>query len=243
MADQQTYILFGGAGGIGSELVQLLTEQGHRVVITSRNEERLDKFSDNDNVIPKVADISKFEDADSVVEEISKSDIPLAGVVNLAGSIFLKPAHMTSEQDWTNVIQTNLTSAFATVRATGKHMRKGGSVVLMSSGASRIGLNSHEAIAAAKGGVSSLALAASATYSSRNLRFNVVAPGLVETPLTESITGKEQARKASEAMHPLKRIGTPLEVAKMIAFLLDTENSWITGQVFGIDGGLSSVKS
>lgn len=115
--------------------------------------------------------------------------------------------------------------------------------MLVSSAAARIGFANHEAIAAAKAGVIGLTLSAAATYASRGLRFNAVAPGLVRTPMTERITANESAAEASIAMHALGRLGEPADVAGLIAWLLDPRNSWITGQVFGVDGGLASLRS
>jgi 3-oxoacyl-[acyl-carrier protein] reductase len=122
-------------------------------------------------------------------------------------------------------------------------MIKGGSVVLISSAAAMAGFANHEAIAAAKAGIIGLTLSAAATYASSNLRFNAVAPGLTQTPLTSSITANETSRKLSEAMHPLGRLGKPEDIARTIVFLLDPLNDWITGQVFAVDGGLSRVRT
>lgn len=122
-------------------------------------------------------------------------------------------------------------------------MTQGGSVVLMASAAARIGLPHHEAIAAAKAGIIGLMLSGAATYAGMNLRFNVVAPGLIESPLTASITTNPLLRKASESMHALGRLGKPIDVANAIVFLLDPQNSWMTGQVLGVDGGLGSILS
>jgi NAD(P)-dependent dehydrogenase (short-subunit alcohol dehydrogenase family) len=121
-------------------------------------------------------------------------------------------------------------------------MPDGGSVVLLSSVAARVGLANHEAISAAKGAVTGLALAAAATYLPRKLRFNVVAPGLVQTPMTEGITRSDAARQASLDLHPLGRLGEPGDVASMISWLLDPGQTWITGQTFGVDGGLSTLR-
>ena len=121
-------------------------------------------------------------------------------------------------------------------------MPGGGSVALVSSAAARVGLASHEAIAAAKAGVIGLTLSAAATYAGRGLRFNCVAPGLVRTPLTARLTATEASSRASTAMHPLGRLGEPDDVAAGIAWLLDPRNSWVTGQVIGIDGGLADLR-
>ncbi|MGD8726298.1 MAG: SDR family oxidoreductase, partial [Gemmatimonadales bacterium] len=167
----------------------------------------------------------------------------LDGVANCVGSVFLKPAHLTSPEDWQQTLATNLTSAFAVVRAAGDVMRQsGGSVVLLASAAARAGLPNHEAIAAAKGGVIGLARSAAATYSRANIRFNVVAPGLVKTGATARITDSPAGSKASLGMHPLGRFGEPEEIASAIAWLLDPAQSWVTGQVLGVDGGLADLK-
>ena len=119
----------------------------------------------------------------------------------------------------------------------------GGAVVLVSSAAARIGLANHEAIAAAKAGLEGLARSAAATYARQRIRFNVVAPGLVRTPLTRGLVANELAEKASLAMHPLGRLGEPDDVARAIAWLLDPAQNWITAQVLGVDGGLADVKA
>ncbi len=98
-------------------------------------------------------------------------------------------------------------------------------------------------LAAAKGGVISLALSAAATYARSNIRFNVVAPGLVRTPATTRITDNETNAKASLSMHPLGRFGEPDDIAAAIAWLLDPAQSWVTGQVIGVDGGLATLKA
>ena len=100
----------------------------------------------------------------------------------------------------------------------------------------------HEAIAAAGVRPMMPALAAAASYAGNNLRFNAVAPGLTETPLAQPLTANESARRLSEAMHALGRLGQPADIARAIVFLLDPANSWITGQVLAVDGGLSRVR-
>ena len=84
---------------------------------------------------------------------------------------------------------------------------------------------------------------AAATYAARNIRINAVAPGLVQTPLTERIWGNEKAAAASRGMHALGRLGTPSDVASLIAWLLQEDNGWVTGQVFGVDGGLATLRT
>ena len=98
-------------------------------------------------------------------------------------------------------------------------------------------------IAAAKAGVIGLTVSAAATYAARGIRGNCVAPGLTETPMTERLTANEAGRRASEAMHAMGRLGRPEEVARAIAWLLDRQQSWVTGQTIGVDGGLGVALS
>lgn len=191
-----------------------------------------------------VVDASDPEAVDAVADEAASALGGLDGIVNCAGSLLLKPAHLTSTADWQATLAANLTSAFGCVRAAGRLLKAdGGSVVLLSSAAARIGLANHEAIAAAKAGVIGLAVSAAATYARQRIRFNVVAPGLVRTPLTRGLVASELAEKASVGMHPLGRLGEPEDVARAIVFLLDPAQGWITGQVLGVDGGLADLKS
>jgi NAD(P)-dependent dehydrogenase (short-subunit alcohol dehydrogenase family) len=224
------YLILAAGSTIGQALAQQLSASGHSVTTTARNAERI--------AADYLIDASDFDAVDLVFEQAGRLD----GVVNCSGSLLLKPAHLTSAEQYRAVIEASLTTSFATVRAAGKHMRGGGSVVLISSAVAMAGLANHEAIAAAKAGIIGLTLSAAATYAASNLRFNAVAPGLVESRLTAPMLGSDTARKVSEAMHPLGRLGRPADVARMIAFLLDPENSWITGQVIGVDGGLSHVR-
>ena len=99
----------------------------------------------------------------------------------------------------------------------------------------------HEAIAAAKAGIEGLTRSAAATYASRGIRFNAVAPGLVKSRMTEKLWNSEAAAEQSCEMHPLRRLGEPDEVAAAIQWLLHPGNSWITGQVLNVDGGLANA--
>jgi NAD(P)-dependent dehydrogenase (short-subunit alcohol dehydrogenase family) len=103
------------------------------------------------------------------------------------------------------------------------------------------GLGNHEAIAAAKAGLSGMVRAAAATYASMGLRLNAVAPGLVDTPGASGLLASEQARKISSSLHPLGRLGEPGDIARLLLFLAQPENSWITGETFSVDGGMSAI--
>lgn len=238
-----TYLVLGATGGIGTETSKCLLNNGANVFIASKTEDKLKSLSEEIEAPYKAINAINFSEVEECFQKAVDKFEQIDGVVNCVGSVLLKPAHLTNEQEWSDTLALNLTTAFATVRAAGKHMAKsGGSVVLISSAAAQQGIMNHEAIAAAKAGVIGLTLSAAATYSSKNLRFNAVAPGLVQTPMTEKITSSENARKASLALHSLGRLGEPKDIASLICWLLDTNNNWITGQVIAVDGGLSRVK-
>lgn len=187
--------------------------------------------------------LTAFQSVSDGLAEVSAAMGGLTGIVNCAGSMLLKPAHLTSEGEYDATIAANLTTAFAAVQAAkATFKRNGGSVVLLSSSAAALGMGNHEAIAAAKAGVEGLTRSAAATYAPSGIRFNAVAPGLVETPLSEPITSSPASRRISETLHPLGRLGTPDDIAGAICWLLDPAQSWVTGQVIGVDGGLARVQ-
>ena len=239
-------IIIGGAGGIGAAVARKLAARGCRLVIAGRNLQRLDSVAAETGALAMPVDARDGAAVDALVQSVQTSHGRVDGVVNCAGSILLKSAHLISDQEFADTIATNLTTAFNVVRAATRLMMKqagGGSIVLCSSVAARRGLVNHEAIAAAKAGVEGLALAAAASYARFGIRVNCVAPGLTRTDLTRSLTQNETVAKMSAALHPLGRIGEPAEVASAICWLLDREQSWVTGQVIGIDGGLGHVQA
>lgn len=238
------FVILGASGGIGSCFARRLSASGARLMLAGRDGAKLATLAGELDSMSCNIDATAFEDVERCLEEAECRGGSIGGVVNCVGSILLKPAHLTTKAELDDTLATNLHTAFATVRAAAAKMRRsGGSVVLMSSAAARIGLANHEAIAAAKAGVIGLALSAAATYAVRGIRVNVVAPGLVDTPMSERITSNESSLRASIAMHPLGRIGTADEVAATIEWLLSPESCWITGQVIGVDGGLGSLKT
>ena len=239
---QAVYVILGATGGIGSELSRQLAAQGASLMLGAQNSEKLEKLANELRAQHFALDATQTNQVDRCVEQTVETYGRVDGIANCVGSVLLKPAHLTSDDEWASTIAVNLTTAFATVKAAARAMRRdGGSVVLTSSAAARVGIANHEAIAAAKGGIIGLMLSASATYSRNNIRVNCVAPGLVRTPSTERITNNETSLKVSLAMHPLGRVGEPSDVASLMVWLLDYRQAWITGQVFGVDGGLGTV--
>ena len=237
------FVILGAYGGIGSALARQLTAEGHRILLAGRDADRLQQLGDELQMPTEHAEATDSATVEAAIAAGAEQLSGLDGVANCFGSLLLKPGHVTTDAEFEQVLAVNLKSALATVRGAVKAMPQGGSVVLVSSAAARIGLVNHEAIAAAKAGVEGLALSAAATYANKRIRFNCVAPGLTETPMTARIIGTEAMAKASLKMLALGRFGKAEEIARAIAFLLDPAQSWITGQVLRVDGGLSSVWS
>ena len=224
------YLVIAASSSVGQALTKALIAQGNSVFTTAR-----DKTKINPDLLLDATDFDAVNNAFQLAGTID-------GVVNCSGSLLLKPAHTTTKEQYQNVIDASLTTSFATVHAAGNNMKQGGSVVLIASAAALIGISNHEAIAAAKAGIIGLAQSAAATYATNNLRFNVIAPGMIDSPLTAELINNEAMYQASKAMHPLGRIGKPEDIARVILFLLNPDNHWITGQVIAVDGGLSRVR-
>ncbi len=234
--------LIGGiTGGIGSSLASKLAAQQWTVYGFSRNSAKVESAE-------KVfsADATKPDEIKSVVEQLIKTEGALHSYFHCIGSIFLKPGHLTSPEELSGVLETNLLSAFYALSCMVPVLLKnenGGSMTFCSTTAVGCGLANHEAIAAAKGGLEGMVRAAAATNASRGIRVNAVAPGLVDTPAAKSLLGSDPARKASAAMHPLGRIGQPAEVASLLAWLASEDAGWVTGQIWNIDGGLAHLRA
>lgn len=238
------HLLVGATGGIGSALARTLSERGDTVVLTGRTASALEELAGDLGQPWRELDARDFGAVDAAVEATIEEHGRIDGAINCAGSVVLKPAHLTTPEDYDDVVATNLTTAFALVRAAAPRMRgEGGAIALVSTAAVATGLANHEAVAAAKGGVEALVRSAAATYGARGVRVNAVAPGLVETAQTRQLVDNERQAEASRSMHVLGRFGQPQDVAGALAWLVDPANDWVTGQVLGVDGGLGRVRT
>ena len=243
-SNSPVHILLGATGGIGSAVARRLADDGARLVLGARTEADVEALADETGGDAVPLDATSFEEVQGIVQHATDTYERLDGIANFVGSILLKPAHLTSLDEYREQVELNLDTAFNTVKAAGRPlMRQGGSIVLMTSAVARIGLKNHEAIAAAKGGVAGLMRAAAATYANRGVRVNCVAPGLVESRMSEKILSSDAGRKQSEQMHALGRVGQPEDVAPAVTWLLDPETDWVTGQIIGVDGGLGTLRA
>lgn len=238
---QKVYAIFGATGGIGSVLTKRLSENGNTIYLLGRNEDKLERFSKEVAQPYLVVDATDENLVAQALKKIVDKETHLDGVVSLIGSFFLKPLHLTTQKEFEEVMKINTSSAFCILKHALNMMEKG-SIVLSSSTAGLIGLTNHEAISAAKAAVVGLMRSAAASYASKGIRINAVAPGLTRTPLTHAITSNEIALKASKAFHPLGRIAEPEDIAAAILWLLSDESAFVTADVIAVDGGLSSIK-
>ncbi len=235
-------VIVGATGAVGDALARRLAMASVRVIVAGRDEDRLRALADELDCHFLRCDVSDGRSVQACLEDAQAIAGSVRGVANCAGSLNLKPAHGMSDDEFEAVIDTNLTGAFRTLKAAVSVMRaSGGSIVLVSSAAAQIGLPNHEGIAAAKAGVEGLVRSAAATYASRGIRINAVAPGLTKSEMTRHLWENRELAEASEQMHALGRLGEPEDIASAIAWLLSDDSDWVTGQIVGVDGGLSRV--
>ena len=157
----------------------------------------------------------------------------------------LAPLHRTPPESYRACLSANLDSAFFMLGAfvdALREARQPGAAVLVSSVVARMGVANHEAIAAAKAGVEGLVRSAAATYAPSRIRVNAVAPGIMDTPAVARIIGNDASRAGAAKQYPLPGIGDPADLARLMAWLLSDQAGWITGQVWAMDGGFSSIR-
>jgi NAD(P)-dependent dehydrogenase (short-subunit alcohol dehydrogenase family) len=243
MSEKKTIVVGGITGGIGASLARRLSKEGCTLYGFARDQEKIDALKDELGIEIGTVEATNPEEVEEYLKSVKDSAGGIDAYVHAVGSIFLKPAHLTSPEDWQEVIHKNLDSAFYALRACTKVMQKqkDGCCLFFSTAAAQTGIANHEAIAAAKGGIEAMVRAAAATYSSRGLRFNAIAPSLTDTPLAKPVIGSEQGLEISKRMHPLGRVGDPEEVAGLAAWLVSGQAGFVTGQTFVLDGGISSV--
>jgi len=245
MLEGKVILLLGSTGGIGSKVAEEASKLGAKLILVARTKEKLDELNAKiKNSIAFEADATNFNDLKSMVEKVEDRFGKIDVLIHAVGSILLKPIHILKQEEFEETLQINLVSAFLAIKAVirGMMRRKNGAIIIISSVAGSKGLKNHEAISAAKGGLEAMIRSAAITYASRKIRFNGVALGLVDTPLSAEakLTTSEKPLKISNEMHPLGRIGKPEDIVNAILYLASDQSSWQTGTIIPIDGGLAA---
>ncbi|GAB4137710.1 MAG: SDR family oxidoreductase [Bacteroidia bacterium] len=231
MSDSKNILIAGATSGIGLELTKKLLGEGHKVFSISRRP---------DHPLPGVFHVQHDFSGDA--------EIPmhwperLHGLVYCPGTIQLKPFGRLTDNDFLNEYRVNVLGAVQLIRKAIPALKhdEGASVVLFSSVAARTGMPFHASIAAAKGSIESLTFSLAAEYAPQ-IRFNCIAPSLTDTPLAGKLLNTPEKISAAAQRHPLKKTGSPEEMAEMAAFLLH-DAMFITGAVIPVDGGIGRLK-
>tara|TARA_B100000941_G_C28503404_1_gene555700 strand:+ start:1305 stop:2030 length:726 start_codon:yes stop_codon:yes gene_type:complete len=232
-------LIIGATGAIGSALAKKIVSQGNEVHLVGRDENSLSKLANELNSSFTVSDVLTENYSDKIISDLGDKDID--GLAFCVGSIELKPLKLTKKSDFMQCFNLNLISATEIIRASFEKLKKTkGSIVLFSTVAARKGFLNHSIISSAKAGVEGLTVSLAAEFAP-NIRVNCIAPSLSKSKIAAPMLKNEKILESISKMHPLKRIGNGDDFSTFISFLLSQDSSWITGQIFGIDGGRSSV--
>lgn len=246
-------IITGGTKGIGKATSIEFANKGYRVIATTRNiknKEEIEKmFKDNikgnGEIIVEALDVNNEEDVKNLIHSIVEKYGKLDCLVNNAGIMIENlPLHQTSTENFHKIINTDLFGVYFGMKYAIAEMLKtgGGCIVNVASDAGLIGGYSSSLYTAAKHGVVGLTKCGALDYATQGIRVNAVCPGCIKTEIFEDAFKKGAYTEQSLAdLHPMKRMGTPAEVAKAIVFLADEENAFTTGITLSVDGGLIAM--
>ncbi len=229
------YLVVGGSSGIGREIVQGLSQGEHRIYVGSREPREIEKIAG-----------VKHVQLDVLAPSWPEAGLPesLQGLVYCPGSIRLRPFHRLKDEEFLEDFELNLLGAVRILRTVLPKLQRSpvlASVVLFSTVAVQTGMPYHTSVASAKGAVEGLTRALAAEWAP-GIRVNAVAPSLTDTPLAHRLLSSDEKRTAAAERHPLQRVGSPSDPADMALYLLSDRATWITGQIFHVDGGMSSVQ-
>jgi len=222
-------LCIGGSSGIGAELRKLLCTAKANLHLISRT-----KPDDGNYTTYTECDVTK----DALPTLI---DDQCDGLVYLPGTINLSPFARTTDEQFYEEMNINFFSAVRAIRQYSPKLSHSSSIVLLSSVAASIGFPYHTSIAGAKGALEGFSRSLAAELAPKT-RVNCVAPSLTETPLSKKILDQKGAREASIKKHPMHSIGSTADIASAIYYLLTPASSWITGQIFHVDGGISTIR-
>jgi len=231
----QNVLIIGASSGIGKELTRKLIFSGIRVYGTY-----------NTRTIPSEEGNGSFYPLQVMDEGITFDFLPdtLDGLVYCPGSVVLKPFSRIKPEEFVDDYKLQVVGAVKVIQACLPRLKNSdqGSVVLFSTVAVQTGFNFHSLVSSSKGAVEGLTKALAAELAPK-IRVNCIAPSITDTPLAAGLLNSPEKREANAQRHALKRIGSPIDIANMALFLISSQASWITGQVFHVDGGMSSVKN
>jgi NAD(P)-dependent dehydrogenase (short-subunit alcohol dehydrogenase family) len=230
----KNYLIVGASSGIGKSLANKLAESGHNVFATY-NEHPQDEAVQN----------ITYSHLNVLDGEFDLSFLPekLDGIAYCPGSINLKPFARIKPEDFLDDYALQVVGAVKILQAVASKLKASGnaSVVLFSTVAVQLGFNFHTQVAASKGAIEGLTKSLAAEWAPI-IRVNAIAPSITDTPLASKLLGSDDKKEANAQRHPLKKIGSPEDIAGMASFLLSDQSSWMTGQVLHLDGGMSSIK-
>ncbi len=239
----KTALITGATGGIGRAISRTLYAQGARVILTDMNPDSLNDFAKElgERAVGISANISQEESLKNLLEEVQKQTQGIDILVNNAGiNRDTLSMRMTDEQ-WDAVLSVNLTAGFRLIRSILPQMMKKrwGRVISMASIVGVIGNVGQANYAASKGGLIAMTKSIAQEVAGRGITLNCIAPGFIATPMTENLP---EAVK-QEMLHriPAKRMGTPQDIANVVAFLASEESSYITGQTLNVNGGMLMI--
>lgn len=236
------FIIFGATGGVGSALVRRLAAEGRKIHAIGRDPAKLAALAAETGCSHAVADVA---DRAALEEAVKAAGPHVAGLAYCVGSINLKPVSRVTDEDVQRDFMLNALGALRAVQAALPALKAHqgvASIVLFSTVAVAQGFASHASIGMSKGAVEGLMLSLAAELAPK-VRVNCVAPSLTKTPLAKALTSSEQMATAIAGLHALQRLGEADDVAAAAAFLLSGDSSWITGQVIGVDGGRSTLRT
>jgi NAD(P)-dependent dehydrogenase (short-subunit alcohol dehydrogenase family) len=238
-------VVTGAATGIGRASAEGLAAEGAKVVlgdVDAAGEEIATAIGGDASFVR--TDVSSWADVEALVRTAVERHGRLDGIVNNAAVAIPGSAGEMSEDDWQRVIDVNLSGVWRGMRfAIPEMLRTGsGSIVNLSSVQSLLGFVGWAGYAASKGGINGLTQQAAVEYASKGIRVNAIIPGTILTEMNERImrdSGDPQAQMdAWVAMHPMRRVGTPAEVADAVVYLISDESSFVTGTLLRVDGGM-----
>ena len=232
-------LILGATGSIGSSLSRKIVSDGGEVHLVGRDEKSLSDLASELNSSFTVVDVLEENFSDKITKDLG--DTPLNGLAYCVGSIDLKPIKMTKKSDYMQSFNLNLISATEIIRSTSENLKKNkGSIVLVSTVAVKRGFTNHSIVASAKGAIEGLTVSLAAEFAP-NIRVNCIAPSLTKSKISNFLLKNEKIAEGIAKLHPLKRIGEGSDSSSVANFLLSSNSSWITGQIFGVDGGRSSL--